>query len=122
MQINISIVLAPSYSASCIRHWLLSVWKRKSVKSVLIETNGQCKNIFLSSQHRGTNMIRCQGFLKLDTGHSVKHRCLNALSPSLTPAKAHVVASLRRQAREMAVAPIAWFCRYVTRAHNFSHM
>jgi len=70
---------------------LLSVWKRKSV---LVETNGRCKNIFLSSQHRGTNMIRCQGFLKLGTGHSVKHRCLNALSPSLAPAKAHIVASL----------------------------
>ena len=39
-------------------------------------------------------MIRCQGFLKLGTGHSVKHRCLNALSPSLAPAKAHIVASL----------------------------
>ena len=71
---------------------LLSVWKRKSV---LVETNGRCKNIFLSSQHRGTNMTRCQDFLKLGTGHSVKHRCLNALSPSLAPAKAHIVASLR---------------------------
>ena len=70
---------------------LLSVWKRKSV---LVETNGRCKNIFLSSQHRGTNMTRCQDFLKLGTGHSVKHRCLNALSPSLAPAKAHIVASL----------------------------
>ena len=71
---------------------LLSVWKRKSV---LVETNGRCKNIFLSSQHRGTNIIRCQDFLKLGTGHSVKHRCLNALSPFLAPAKAHIVASLR---------------------------
>ena len=39
-------------------------------------------------------MTRCQDFLKLATGHSVKHRCLNALSPSLAPAKAHIVASL----------------------------
>jgi len=40
-------------------------------------------------------MIRCQDFFKLGTGHSVKHRCLNALSPFLAPVKAHIVASLR---------------------------
>jgi hypothetical protein len=39
-------------------------------------------------------MIRCQDFFKLGTGHSVKHRCLNALSPFLAPVKAHIVASL----------------------------
>ena len=49
---------------------------------------------FLCFRHRGTNMPRCQDFLKLGTGHSVKHRCLNALSPSLAPTKAHIVASL----------------------------
>jgi hypothetical protein len=38
---------------------LLSVWKRKSV---LVEMNGRCKNILLSSQHRGTNMTRIELF------------------------------------------------------------
>jgi len=62
--------------------------------------------IFLCFRHRGTNMPRCQDFLKLGTGHSVKHRCLNALSPSLAPAKAHIVASLRAPSTVMC-SPIS---------------
>jgi hypothetical protein len=38
---------------------LLSVWKRKSV---LVQTNGQCKKN-VSSQHRGTNMTWVELFL-----------------------------------------------------------
>ena len=58
-------------------------------------------------------MTRCQDFLKLGTGHSIKHRCLNALSPSLAPAKAHIVASLIYVPHFLVVRDltIGWFLK-----------
>ena len=57
---------------------LLSVWKRKSV---LVETNGWCKNIFLSYQHRGTNMTRIELFW---FQHRFSQRFYPMLQPSLS--------------------------------------